>query len=439
MIWAHMFRVIAAAVLVPWCLTLAQAQTAENSDGDAPAAGKLNIASWGGAYTQSQEIAYFEPFKKETGIDLEVETHDGRVGPFDDGDGSSLDGWDVVDIGFSDIEVACRSGVLEVIEPEALAAAKDGTSVRDDFLPRTLHRCGVPSVAWSAIVVYDTRAFDGRKPKSASDFFDLKKYPGKRALYKDPRYVLELALLADGVEPGEVYAQLVTEQGLGRALNKLGSIRDDIIWTNNRFEPLELLGQQKVAMATAFSGRVFETIVAKNQPFGIIWDGQIYELDVWAIPKSSKNKEAALKFISFATRPDRLAEQTKWFPYGPVRKSALAMVGKHANVDIEMAPYLPTTPENFSGALKFDGSFWDSQEKRLAKRFTAWLEGESGETPSAEAPKPKTPKAESPKAEARRAEAPKEKPSGDGIKPPNKPDRSALNTADRKKPARRTP
>ena len=377
--WSHSIRVLIAVALLPWFAALALAQDGDASDDQRADSSKLNIGSWGGAYTQSQQIAYFDPFQKETGIDLSVSTHGGRFGPLDKDGGSGLKDWDVVDIGFSELEIACRSGLLETIDSGELAAGSDGTTAREDFLPRTLHKCGVPSVAWSSIIVFDRRAFDGRTPKSASDFFDLKSFPGKRALPENPRYVLELALLADGVDPNDVYAQLVTEEGLSRALNKLDSIRDDIIWTDNRFQPLELLGEQTATMAIAFSGRVFNRIVAKNQPFGIVWDGQIYELDVWAIPKTSSNKEAALKFIAFATRPDRLAEQTRWFPYGPVRKSALALVGKHAQVDIDMAAYLPTSAANFPGALKFDGSFWASQEKRLAQRFATWLKAPAGE------------------------------------------------------------
>ena len=414
----HSVRVLIAVALLPWFAALCHAQDGDTSDDQPSASSKLNIASWGGAYTQSQQIAYFDPFKKETGIDVSVVTHGGRFGPLDKDGGTGLKDWDVVDIGFSDLEIACRSGLLETIDSSELAAASDGTTAREDFLPRTLHKCGVPSVAWSSIIVYDRRAFDGRTPKSVSDFFDLKAFPGKRALPKNPRYVLELALLGDGVEPNDIYAQLVTEEGLSRALKKLDSIRDDIIWTDNRFQPLELLGEQTVTMATAFSGRVFNTIVAKNQPFGIIWDGQIFELDVWAIPKTSGNKSAALKFIAFATRPDRLAEQTRWFPYGPVRKSALSMVGKHAQVDIDMASYLPTSAANFPGALKFDGSFWASQGKRLAQRFTNWQEGtpveaaqESADTQQGtDAKEPASNKSQPPAANRGRAPADRKKP-----------------------------
>jgi len=424
--WPRSLRVLIALALLPLIASLSHAQDQDTPDQKPASSSKLNIASWGGAYTQSQQIAYFDPFKKETGVDLSVVTHGGKFGPLDKDGGSGLKGWDLVDMGFSDVEIACRNGLLETIDSGQLAAASDGTTAREDYLPRTLHKCGVPSVAWSSIIVFDRRAFDGRTPKSASDFFDLKAFPGKRALPKNPRYVLELALLADGVEPNDVYAQLVTEKGLTRALKKLGSIGDDIIWTDNRFQPLELLGEQKVTMATAFSGRVFNTIVAKNQPFGIIWNGQIYELDVWAIPKTSSNKETALQFIAYATRPDRLAEQTKWFPYGPVRKSALAMVGKHAQVDIDMASYLPTSAANFPGALKFDGSFWASQEKRLGQRFTNWLEAPPGETPQDSPKAPETSSAPTPPAAAS-ADRPAATASDGGA------------PVDRKKPRRRNP
>jgi len=105
---------------------------------------------------------------------------------------------------------------------------------------------------------------------------------------------------------------------------------------------------------------------------GILWDGQIYDIDAWAIPKSSKNKEEAMRFISFATSPQRLAEQAQLIAYGPMRKSAVGLVGKHPVINVEMQKYLPTAPENFKKALKFDEAWWTQNGAALTQRFAEW-------------------------------------------------------------------
>ena len=54
-------------------------------------------------------------------------------------------------------------------------------------------------------------------------------------------------------------------------------------------------------MAAGFSGRVFRAAVAARHRIDILWDGQIYDLDLWAIPKGAANNDDAKRFIGFAT------------------------------------------------------------------------------------------------------------------------------------------
>ena len=385
------FRSLPAAALVAWLPAIGLAQTGTGqggvgttSDAATSDATELTVASWGGAYSQSQDFAFFRPFQRETGIKINLVTHRGKLDALKRTAASQSPGWDVVDLGFAAVERACRDGLLEAIDASELVSANGSAGAGDDFLPGALHECGVASVAWSSLIVFDRRAFKKRTPGKAEDLFDLKRFPGKRVLTKGPRYTLELALMADGVAPEDVYETLSTEDGVTRAFAMLDRIKDQIIWSEASHEPLKLLKERKASMAIAFNGRAFNVIVGDNQPFGLVWDAQIYDLDFWAIPKAAPRKQAARRFIAFATRPDRLAEQTRWFPYGPMRKSALALIGKHAEVNVEMAAYVPTVSSNFQRALKIDGIWWSKREADLKQRFADWLEGKpvagAGET-----------------------------------------------------------
>ncbi|MFQ5626958.1 MAG: extracellular solute-binding protein [Methyloligellaceae bacterium] len=350
------------------------------SEDAAPAVAKkperLMVASWGGAYSESQKRAYFTPFQTETGIAIEVISHQGALGVLTAEDETRRPKWDLVDLDLAALERACREGALEKVDASALAAAGDGTSASEDFFPGTLHECGIPSVAWSSAIVFDKRAFKKNAPKNAGDFFDIKRFPGKRVLPWGPKYTLELALMADGMAPEEVYAALASDEGINRAFNMLGAIKDHIIWWDRAYEPLELLASREAAMALGFNGRIFSAIVAENKPFSVIWDAQVFDLDLWAIPKGSAHKDSALEFIAFATKPDRLAHQAQMFPYGPVRKSALKLIGKHPQVDVEMAQYIPTSKNNFKRALRLDVLWWQEHEAKLKARFGDWFIGE---------------------------------------------------------------
>lgn len=332
----------------------------------------LSVATWGGAYGQSQEIAYFEPFAKETGTRIATEIYDGTLAKIKEMIGGDESSVDVVDVSAATLGALCSDGLLETIEASSLGAAPTGESAELDFYSGALSSCGVGSVAWSTAIVFDRQAFAKAQPSLIADLIDQKRLPGKRALPNGARYTLELALLADGVDPANVYTELATPAGVDRAFKALDKIKADTFWWDNAQEPITWLLEKKVGMAAGYSGRIFRAAVGDRQRLGVIWDGQIYDLDLWAIPKGAKNKDGAKRFIAFATDPARLAAQAQLIAYGPMRKSALALVGKHPIIDVEMKDYLPTAPDNFKKALRFDDAWWSAHGAELQKRFEEW-------------------------------------------------------------------
>ena len=332
----------------------------------------LSIATWGGAYGQSQEIAYFEPFAKETGTRIATEIYDGTLAMIKQMIGGDESEVDVVDVSAATLGTLCSDGLLEPIEASSLGAAPSGESAEEDFYSGGLSSCGVASVAWSTAIAFDRQAFSKNQPSEIAALLDTKRFPGKRSLPDAARYTLELALLADGVDPASVYTELATSAGVDRAFQALDKIKGDIFWWDNAQEPITWLLERKVVMAAGYSGRIFRAAVGDRQRVGVMWDGQIYDLDLWAIPKSAKNKDGAKRFIIFATDPARLAAQSQLIAYGPMRKSALSLVGKHPVIDVEMKDFLPTAPDNFKKALKFDDAWWTAHNDELQKRFEEW-------------------------------------------------------------------
>ena len=330
----------------------------------------LNIATWGGAYGQSQEIAFFEPYAKETGTRIATEIYDGSLAKIKEmSDGGAID---VADVSAGVLNALCKDGLLETIATSSLGAAPSGESAEQDFIADSLSTCGVGSVAWAMTIAFDRQAFSKATPSQVANLLDIKRFPGKRALPNGPRYTLELALLADGVDPAEVYNQLATPEGVDRAFKALDKIKDNVLWWDNAQDPISWLLEKKVSMAAGYSGRIFRAVVGDRQRLGILWDGQIYDLDLWAIPKGAKNKDGAKRFITFATDPARLAAQAQLIAYGPMRKSAITLVGKHPVIAVEMKDFLPTSPDNFKKALRFDEAWWNQHGEQLAKRFQEW-------------------------------------------------------------------
>ncbi len=331
---------------------------------------KLQIASAGGAYMKSQKLAYFQPFSRRTGYSIADMAFDGTLASLKSLAPEAQ--WDVVDLDQDVAAQACQQGLLEPLDAALLQPGPDGASPAEDFVPGAIRPCSVASTAWSAVIVYDKSIKTA--PTKAENFFDLKKYPGKRALPRTPEHTLELALLGDGVPPGEVYTRLSTKEGQSRAFAKLSAIKSQIVWWERAADAPAKIASKQVSMGLAFNGRTFMAIIKSRQPLAILWDHQIYHLNSWAIPKGARFAAQAREFITFATSPGPLADQSRWMPYGPARLSAVKLAGRHAELNLDMKPYLPTYQPNLQGALGFDSAWW-SQQQALKDRFAAWLEG----------------------------------------------------------------
>ena len=335
--------------------------------GSVAAAESLTVVSWGGAYTRSQVKAYHEPFTKKTGIKINSEDYNGGLAQIKAQVDSGNIKWDVVDLELSDAVRGCDEGLLERIDPKILPPGPDGTPAEQDFIPGTITECAVGEIVWSTVVAYDSTRFPDERPWTIGDFFDVERFPGKRGLRKTPRVNLEWALMADGVPTPQVYEVLATEEGVDRAFKKLDEIKPHVVWWEAGAQPPQLLADGEVAMTSAYNGRLYNAMVKEKKPFVIIWDGQVWDIDLWGIVKGTPNLKTALDFVIFSTDTVQLANQAKYISYGPVRRSSMDKVNP------KVKPHLPTSPDNFANSLQNDFEWWADNQQEMDERFTTWL------------------------------------------------------------------
>ncbi|MEQ9547001.1 MAG: ABC transporter substrate-binding protein [Marinobacter sp.] len=334
----------------------------------------LTVATWGGAYEESQRAAYFEPFTEQTGIEVRTVVYNGGLQVLRDQLATGEVEWDVIDMIQSDASAACEEGLLETIPPAILEPAPDGASPEEDFMTGAIDPCFITQIVFSTVIAYDDRAFPGVKPRTVADFFDLETFPGKRALRRAPVGLLEWALLSLSVPKEQLYDLLSTRRGLDLAFRRLDEIRDDIVWWTGGDESVELLTSGKVAMATGYNGRFFDAQVKEGAPISVIWDGQLIGFNSWAIPRGTDQVAIAEQFIGFATRTENMAAQANRISYGPARRSARQHIGLHVETRVPMRPHMPTAPEHMANAVIRDHR-WYSQTVRLREQwFRNWLE-----------------------------------------------------------------
>ena len=346
----------------------------------------LNLTSWGGAYQMSQINAYEKRYTKKTGVQFNnIEKSANGPALVTAQEESGNISWDIVDMLQSPAFRLYDQGMLQAIDfDKDLDPAPDGTPASQDFIKGSLSGDGktggyVSTISYSTLFAYDKRAFGkGEGPKTIADVFDLKKFPGTRALQKIPAGNVEWALYADGVAIDKIYDVLKTPEGVTRAFNKLDTLKGNAIWWSQGAQPPQMLAQQQAVISSAYNGRIFNAIAADGQPFDFVWDGGLYEWDGWVVPSGlPKDRLAqAMKFLRFSTTTKSLVEQARYIAYSPARRSSfkeMANLAYYKNPTIKMMPYMPTSPEHLKVAIPKSVDFWSNYGPQLDARFSAWL------------------------------------------------------------------
>jgi putative spermidine/putrescine transport system substrate-binding protein len=342
----------------------------------AASAQELTFVSWGGAYQKSQLNAYVEPYiANNPGISVVWDESSAEaVAKLRAMNEAGNITWDLVDVVAADAIRLCDEGLAMEIDPdEHLAPAPDGTSAEDDFGDLLVSDCFIPQIVYSTTFGYRTDMVGDTPPTEVCAVFDLEAYPGKRALEKRPINNMEWALYCDGVAKDDIYDVLATPEGQERALAKLDTIKDDVIWWSAGADTPQLLADGEIVMGSTYNGRLFSVIEEQDQPVGMLWDMQVFDLDGWIIPEGLSEERLAqvLDFIYFGTDTQRLADQAKYISYGPARASSAPLVGLHADLGIEMAPHMPTDPNNAANTLLYNYEFWADYRDDIYAKFQA--------------------------------------------------------------------
>ncbi len=319
----------------------------------------LTIVSWGGAYQDAQREVFFRPFQQQSGTRLLEETWDGGVGVLRAKIQSGANNWDLVQVESEELLLGCEEGLFERMDFAALGGEQR-------FIPEAVNECGVGNILYSFVLAYDRNRLS-TQPTSWADFFDTRRFPGKRGLRRGPKTTLEIALLADGVPPDQVYAMLGTDAGVDRAFRKLDSIRGDLVWWERGSQPAQWLASGEVVMTDAYNGRITAANQNDGRNFGIAWRNNLFTLDSWVIMKGSPNRAQAIAYLNFWSQPAVAAKLPPLIPYGTTVR------GADASLPANVLENLPTAPQNAEGALQINDRFWLDNLDKLNQRFNNWV------------------------------------------------------------------
>ena len=263
----------------------------------------LTFASFGGVYQEAQRKGWLEPYSALTGVKFQ-ESEDSSNATIKAQVEAGAVEWDVVDVG-NDFGLDANAALLEPLDYSLIK--------KDEILPGFASTYRVADITYSVVLAYNTDKTAGAVPSGWADFFDLAKFPGKRGLWNySEGGVLEIALMADGVAPKDLYPL-----DIPRATAKLDTIKDSIVWWESGAASQELIGSGEATMSMVWNGRGWSAKHKDGKPVELQWSGQILTADYFVVPKGSPNKDVAMEFIAWATCANNNAAPSNNIPYGP--------------------------------------------------------------------------------------------------------------------------
>ncbi|ALF88359.1 MULTISPECIES: ABC transporter substrate-binding protein [Ralstonia solanacearum species complex] len=320
-------------------------------------AAEITVVNFGGANSDAQKVAFNKPFEAQTGNKVTSVEYNGEQAKIKAMVEAKHVNWDVVEVESGDIGRGCDEGLFEKFDWAKIAK-------KTDLVPEAPHACGVGFFVWSTALAYNADKLKSA-PSGWADFWDVKKFPGKRGMRKGARYNLEFALMADGVPVKDVYKVLATKDGQNRAFKKLDALKPYIQWWEAGAQPPQFLVAGDVVMSTAFNGRI-DAAQREGKNLKVVWNGSIYDLDYWVIPKGTPNKALAEQYIAYTLSQKAQQEYARHIAYGPANLAAIKAL------DAKTQANLPNSPENGKNAVLQDLQFWTDHGDELEQRFASW-------------------------------------------------------------------
>ncbi|MBO6562529.1 MAG: ABC transporter substrate-binding protein [Nisaea sp.] len=322
--------------------------------------GSVTVASWGGSYQNAQSLALFQPAAKAMGITVKEETYGGMSDVRLKVKAGAV-AWDIVSSGSGSAARAAEEGLLEKID--------FGIVDVSTFYPGLYTDYCIGSDVFSTVMAFNTATFGDKGPNSWADFWDTKKFPGKRAYRDKVAGALEPALMADGVAPEDVYKVLDSEEGIKRAIDKIRELKPSVaVWWSSGAQHAQLMKDGEVDMTTGWNGR-FDVAKKDGAKVAYTFNQALLDYDCFAIPKGAPNKDLAMKFLAEMSKPEIQANLPEHITYGPTNKKAYE-IGK---IDEAMARAMPSHPENAKLQLPISLAWYAKWEQKAAAMYQEML------------------------------------------------------------------
>ena len=318
---------------------------------------KLVTRDPGGPFSKGFAKAFYDPFKKATGITvIGVPSESEPAGMVKAMVESKNYTWDMAHLSKSSHLTLVKDGLLESIAPAT------GPGPNLSKIPETMRGKYILGIdVYATVLAYRTDTVKNA-PVNWQDFYDLKGHPGRRGMRKNPFDTIEEALLADGVPPAQLYPL-----DLDRAFRKLDKIKRDVaVWWQNGAQSSQLLRTGEADMMPAWNGRA-QVAIDDGAPIKLVWNQALWTYEGFTILKGGPKVSMCREFIEFCAQPQQQALFTDDIAYGPTAPDAFKYIKP------ERAKLLPSNPQYLPKMIQVNSEYWGQHQDAIAERFNAWL------------------------------------------------------------------
>jgi putative spermidine/putrescine transport system substrate-binding protein len=323
---------------------------------DAVKSKRLVIAGFGGTTQDIRTEVFLDGFAERTGVRVLQPSVEGTLGD-DMLLGKIPAKWDLAHSSNWMALYAAKNGKKPLVELPAGVPRED--LVSEDIRPYSIQTFVTAYVAGSLKGTFD-------KELTWADFFDTKKYPGKR-IVPGPGYyegVAEPALLADGVSPDELYPL-----DLERAAAKISSIWDDLVFYDSYPQIQQYLTSKTGAIASGPNG-IIQGLQNKGVDSVVHWAANpITAANCFFINPGAPDMDAALAYAGWVTDPKRQAEFATKTHYGPGFKEVFDALPADVQDGLPTNPKYKPVPtseewlaENYDQLVAFNKKLFDDNK-----------------------------------------------------------------------------
>ena len=321
------------------------------------------VAGAGGVLGQVIKELFETPFTAATGITVRPIASDDSLARVKAQNAAGNIEWDLTEVNPEVYPVMVANKWIQALDWNRL----DPERKQPDIARAAAY--GVPGAVYSTVLAIRTdKQPPGKTLQSWADFWDVKTFPGPRALQDSPVRNLEFALIADGVPAAEVYKVLTAPGGVERAYRKLDQIKPHVTtWWKGSAQPTQLLSSGEVYYATTFNGRA-TALAEQKLPVAIMWNGASLNVQFYSVLTGAKNVDAAYEYLKFTyLDPERDAAFTARIKYPNLDPRTLSFL------PADLGRTLPTHPDNLAVQFKFEPEWWAENLEAQRARWQTWL------------------------------------------------------------------